>query len=61
MKMVYVVLIHNLKTKGMDVARVFTKEADANIFVDECERVEPTGFEYFIEPTPLDADPLDNY
>ena len=61
MKYVYVVLIHNLKTKGLEVARAFTKEADAHIFADECERIEPTGFEYFVEKVELDADPLGNY
>lgn len=57
-----VVLIKDLRTETVEVARAFTDRADAQAFIEECERVETSGnYGYKIEQIKMDGDPLDSY
>ena len=55
---VFVVLIKELRHETVEVARVFSKRSDAELFIKACEEAEPSGnYGYRIDQVELDGDP----
>jgi len=58
----YIHVVTIATTEYVDIARAFTDLDDANAFIEDCKKHEPsTRFTYEIQQLELDGDPLTGY